>query len=118
MTLEVSVISGVAKRIFVSDTDTAISASSSSRSLRNSPTVLRGTITPGMSAAPVGHGRVDPRQPVAVGRHGPERGAVFALGDMEVDAVEVVPRLLGRDGEFGLVEEPRSIGAGAAKFAA
>ena len=28
----------------------------SSRSLRTSPTVLRGTITPGMSAAPLGSG--------------------------------------------------------------
>ena len=56
MTLEVSVLSGVAKRILVSETDTAISASSSSRSLRNSPTVLRGTMTPGMSAAPSGSG--------------------------------------------------------------
>ena len=50
MTFEVSVISGVAKRTFVSDTETAIFRSSSSRSFRNSPTVLRGTITPGMSA--------------------------------------------------------------------
>ncbi len=47
-------MSGVAKRILVSLTDTAISASSSSSSLRISPTVLRGTITPGMSSAPGG----------------------------------------------------------------
>jgi hypothetical protein len=73
MTLEVSVISGVAKRILVSDTDTAISASSSSSSLRNSPTVLRGTITPGMSGARRA-GRVDPREPVAVGGHARSAG--------------------------------------------
>jgi len=54
MTLEVSVISGVAKRTFVSDTDTAMVISSSSRSLRSSPTVLRGTITPDMVSAPSG----------------------------------------------------------------
>ena len=56
MTFEVSVIAGVAKRTLVSDTDTAIVASSSSSSLRNSPTVLRGTITPGMACAPSGSG--------------------------------------------------------------
>ena len=41
MTLEVSVISGVAKRTLFSETETAICASSSSSSLRSSPTVLR-----------------------------------------------------------------------------
>ena len=42
-------------------TDTAICVSSSS--LRNSPTVLRGTITPGISAAPSGRS-ASIRQPV------------------------------------------------------
>jgi hypothetical protein len=56
MTFDVSVIAGVAKRTLVSLTDTAICASSSSSSLRNSPTVLRGTITPGMPSRPAGQG--------------------------------------------------------------
>lgn len=40
--------------IFVSETETAILSSSSSSSLRNSPTVFLGTMTPGMSEAPSG----------------------------------------------------------------
>ena len=56
ITFEVSVSVGVANRTLVSLTDTEISAASSSSSLRSSATVLRGTMTPGMSAAPPGRG--------------------------------------------------------------
>ncbi len=49
-------MAGVAKRTLVSDTDTATCMSSSSSSLRISPTVLRGTMMPGMPAAPCGSG--------------------------------------------------------------
>ncbi len=106
MTFEVSVIAGVAKRTLVSDTDTAICISSSSRSLRISPTVLRGTITPGMFAAPSGKGasiRASRCPSVATQRR---TGPSSRLGHMHVDAVEVIARLLGRDGEFRLVEQP------------
>ena len=61
---------------------------------------------PGRSAAPSGSARVDPRQPVPVGRDAAQHRAVRPLGRVHVDAVQVVARLLGRDRELRLVEQP------------
>ena len=52
-------------------------------------------------------GRIDLRlgEAVAVGRHGAQHRLAGDGDDVEVDAVQVVARLLGRDGELGAVDE-------------
>ena len=45
-------------------------------------------------------GSLDEREPVAIGCDHPD----VALGDLEVDAVQVVPGLVGGDGELGLLD--------------
>jgi hypothetical protein len=105
MTFEVSVIAGVAKRTLVSLTDTAISPrhrpeacatrppSCAARSRRACPPPRRA----GARRSGPGGGRRSPRSAAR---------PAFALGDMHVDAVQVIARLLGRDRELRLVEQP------------
>ena len=80
--------------------------SSSSSSLRSSATVLRGTITPGMSPAPSGQSasiRASRWPSVATQRSTlPPSGP---SGDVHVDAVQIIARLFRRDGEFRFVEQ-------------
>ena len=71
----------------------------------SSTTVLRGTITPGMSLAPVGQRQLDLGEAMAVGRDRAQHRLAVALGGVEIDAVQVVARLLGRDGEARLVDQ-------------
>ena len=52
----------------------------------------------------VGPRHRDPRQPVAVGRRRLQH-RLRLVGDVQVDAVQIVTRLLGRDGEAGLVDD-------------
>ena len=58
------------------------------------------------------HREIGLRQAVAVGRDGAQRLRLARAGDVQIDAVEVVARLLGRDGELGLVDQPLQVGAG------
>jgi hypothetical protein len=46
------------------------------------------------------------RQPVAVGRDRAQPRLAALAGAVEIDAVEIVPRLLGRDREAGLLDQP------------
>ena len=60
----------------------------------------------GHAVGAFGQGRVDAGQTVAVGGHAAQHRAVFAGGDVHVDAVQVIAGLFGRDREFRLVEQP------------
>ena len=110
ISFEVSTTSPIVKRILVCDSSIATSASLSSIRRCTSPTVLRGTMTPGMPSAPAGSGELDLRQAVAVGRDRAQRLRLAAAGDVQVDAVEIVARLLGRDRELGLVDQALQVG--------
>ena len=54
--------------------------------------------------------QLDLRQPVAVGRDRAQRLRLAGAGGVQIDAVEVVARLLGRDRELGLVDQPLEVG--------
>ena len=51
------------------------------------------------------------REPMPVGRDGPQGRRLGGAGGVEIDAVEIVARLLGRDREAGLVDQALEIGA-------
>jgi hypothetical protein len=70
---------------------------------------LRGTITAGMAASAVGQIGFGQSQAVAVGRHGAQRLAAIALGGMQMDAIEIIARLFGGDGEAGFVDQTREL---------
>ena len=94
----------------VSESSMSTEPSLSSSSLRTSPTVLRGTITPGISAAPLGSGtstRARRWPSVATPR---STWVPLDGGGMEIDAVQVVARLLGGDGEAGAVDDALEVG--------
>ncbi len=57
-----------------------------------------------------GQRQLDLRQPVAVGRHRAQRLRLAAAGGVQIDAVEIVARLLGRDRELRLVDQPLEVG--------
>ena len=100
------------KRILPADSSIATSPSPVSISRCTSPTVLRGTMMPGMPAAPSGSGSSTcaRRWPsVATAR---SVGVLAVPGGVQVDAVQVIARLLGRDRELGLVDQPLEIGGG------
>ena len=65
---------------------------------------------PGMPAAPVRQRQLDLRQAMAVGRDRAQRLRLAGAGGVQIDAVEIVARLLGRDRELGLVDQPLEIG--------
>ena len=71
----------------------------------SSCTVLRGRMMPGMPAAPFGARQLRLGQPVTVGRHCAQGLLLAALGGVQIDAVEVVARLLGGDGKARLVDQ-------------
>ena len=50
------------------------------------------------------------RQTVAVGRDRAQGRRLGGAGGVQIDAVEVVARLLGRDRELGLVDQPFEVG--------
>jgi hypothetical protein len=52
---------------------------------------------------------LDARESMPVGRDRAQHGRAPALDGVEVDTVEVIPRLLGRDRELGLVDEAAQI---------
>ena len=49
---------------------------------------------------------------MAVGRDRAQRRALGAARGMEVDAIEVIARLFGRDRELGLVDQPLEVFGG------
>ena len=51
-----------------------------------------------------------------VGGHAPQHGGGAALGRVDVDAVQIIARLLGRDRESGLVDQPRQLGGAHAEL--
>ena len=53
---------------------------------------------------------------MSVGGHGAQRLRFTGAGDVEVDAVEIIARLLGRDGKLRLVDEPFQVGSLQRKF--
>ena len=73
-------------------------------------TVLRGMITPGIAGSAFGQHHLHPRQPVPVGGDGADHRHLVGLGRMEVDAVQVIPGLFGRDRESGAVDQPAELG--------
>ena len=83
----------------------------SSTSLTISATALRGMMTPGMPSEPVGAGsstRASRCPSVATAR------SIVRAGDIdgvEIDAVEVVARLLGGDRELRLLDQALQVGA-------
>jgi hypothetical protein len=64
-----------------------------------------------MPAAPIGHGQAHAGQAVTVGGDADQR-RLGAVGDVQVDAVQVEARLLGADGEARLVDQPLQVGDG------
>ena len=56
--------------------------------------------------------QLDLRQAVAVGRDRAQHLRLGGAGGVQIDAVEVVARLLGRDRELGLVDQPLEVGGG------
>ena len=69
-------------------------------------------MTPGMPAAPFGRGHLDPGQPVAVGRDGAHHRHLVVLGRVQIDAVQVVAGLLGRDRKAGAVDQGAQLAGG------
>ena len=65
---------------------------------------------PGMPAAPSGSGSSHLRQAMAVGRHRAQRRGLGGAGRVQIDAVEIIARLFGRDRELGLVDQPLEVG--------
>ena len=70
-----------------------------------SPTVLRGTITPGMPSAPFGTSRSYLRQAVAVGGDGARRRRLRGTC-VQVDADGVIARLFGGDRKLRAINRP------------
>ena len=62
------------------------------------------------AAGAFGQRQLELRQAVAVGRDRAQRRRLVGAGGVEIDAVEIVARLLGRDRELGLVDQAFEIG--------
>ena len=73
---------------------------------------MRGTITPGMPAAPARRGDFDARQTMTVGRDGAQHRVPLDVDRVHENAVEIIARLLVGDGELRLVDQPLEIGRG------
>ncbi len=71
-------------------------------------------MTPGMPAAPDGTAELNLRQTMAVGRDRAQRLRLAGAGGVQVDAVEVVAGLFGRDREPRLVDQALQVGRPAA----
>jgi hypothetical protein len=71
--------------------------------------VLRGTITPGRPAAALGGVHLGQGQAVAVGGHGAQLGHAAVVDGVQVQAVQIVAGLFGRDREPGLVDQPHQV---------
>ena len=54
----------------------------------------------------------DLREAMAVGRHRAQRRAFGGARGVQIDAVEIIARLFGGDGELGLVDQPLEVGGG------
>ena len=67
-------------------------------------------MTPGMPIDPSGAGGFNPRQPVPVGRDRAQHRRAAAVDGVEENAVKIVPRLLGRNGELGVLDQPLELG--------
>jgi hypothetical protein len=76
---------------------------------------LRGTITPGHARGPLGQSEVDLGQTMPVGGDGAQRCSLGAAGRMQIDAVEIVAGLLGRDRKLRAIDQPLHIGGGERK---
>ena len=61
-------------------------------------------------AGALGQRHLDPGQAMAVGRHAAQHVGVARLGGMEIDAVQVVARLLVGDGEARAVDDALEVG--------
>ena len=94
-----------AKRIRVSLNATSTVPSTSSSSLSTSCTVLRGTMMPAMPTAPSGSGISTRANRWPSGRHRAHDVRAVGILGVQVDAVQVVPRLFGGDGEPGLFDQ-------------
>ena len=97
----------------MTDRATSTSPSSPSISFTTSSTVLRGTMMPGMPLAPFGQRHLGLGQAVAVGCHGAQQRARRHL--MQIDAVQVIAGLFGRDGKAGFLDQALEVGGGERK---
>ena len=66
----------------------------------------------GHAVRALGQGQVDLRQAMAIGRDRAQGGCLGGAGRVQIDAVEVVAGLLGRDRKLGAVDQPLQIGGG------
>ena len=77
-------------------------------------TAFRGTISPACRRRPRAPA-IDARQPVAVGRDRAQHRLAFDLERVQENAVEIIARLFGRDGELGLLDQALEVAAGRVK---
>ena len=100
------------KRIFPCDSSIAISAVAILDQALHLADGLARHDDAGHSVGALRQIEIDLRQAVAVSRDRAQRLRLGGAGEVEIDAVEVVARLLGRDRELGLVDQALEVGGG------
>ena len=75
-------------------------------------------MTPGMPLAPVGQRQLDLGESMPVGRDRAQDRLARRSRRVEIDAVQIIARLLGRDGEARLLDETLEVGGGQRKVVA
>ncbi|MFK4607304.1 hypothetical protein ABIF57_006756 [Bradyrhizobium diazoefficiens] len=70
---------------------------------------MRGTITPGHAVGALGLDQVELGEAVAVGGDAAQGRGLGGAGGVQIDAVEIIARLLGRDRELGAVDQPLDV---------
>src|SRR5919112_913803 len=110
MSLEVSTTPSKVRRTLAEESSMVMDSDPSSTSLTISATALRGMITPGMPSEPLGAGIFTRGEPLAVGGHRAHHGGPARLEGVEIDAVEIIARLLGGDRELRLLDEALEVG--------